>query len=478
MAEDKQGAEQPDGSWREILTGRLGVYTFVLALGMTLFASNQFVVATIMPDVVKDLGGVDYYTWAFSLFAMGAIMGAASAGPLREALGVRLAYAGAGLMLAIGLTGAALSADMPTLVGFRLIQGIGGGGLASQAYGLVAVIYPQRLRGRVLMVISTVWGVATAGGPGFGAFFAEAGLWRGAFWSLVPFTLLFMALVLRNIDRAKGHGKLSEIPFWRLALFGFAVLLVSATSLSDNLTVRGALILASIILLAFAFVRDANAERSMFPRQATLINTQLGATYWVIFFVSMCLTFVTVYTTFYLQTLHNVSPSAAGYLFAVQSFMWTGSAFLVASVSPAREALAVVAGMALVVIAAFGILFTVETGPVLAIAIAIGASGAGIGLMNNPVIQRAMAVAPETEQHIAGTSVQTMRNIGIAFGAGLSGMVASAGGLTDGAGPEVVAVAMRWVYIVNIIFAVSGLVVALKLLLGQRREALVLKAGD
>ena len=478
MAEDAQDAEQPEGSWLEILTGRMGVYTFVLGLGMSLFASNQFVVATIMPTVVADLGGVDFYTWAFSLFAVGAIIGAASAGPLREALGVRLAYAGAGLMLAVGLAGAALATDMPTLVGFRLIQGIGGGGLASQAYGLVSVIYPQRLRGRVLMVISTVWGVATVGGPGFGALFAEPGLWRGAFWSLAPFTLLFVALVWRYIDGARGHGELSEIPYWRLVLLGVAVLLVSATSLSDQVVVRGALVLASVILLALAFVRDAKAERSMFPRQATLINTELGATYWIIFFVSMCLTFVNVYTTYYLQVLHGVSPNTAGYLFAIQSLMWTASAFVVASISPSRETLAIFVGLVLVVIAALGISFTVESGPVYAIAIAIGVSGAGIGLMNNPSIQRAMAVAPEAEQHVAGTSVQTIRNIGISFGAGLSGLVASAGGLTDGAGPEIVAVAMRWVYWANIVFAVFGLIVAFILLLHNRRPNSTLQAGD
>ncbi|MDA1326290.1 MAG: MFS transporter, partial [Proteobacteria bacterium] len=59
--------------WSEIFTGRLGVLTFVLGLGMGLFAINQFVVATIMPTVVRDIGGMDYYTWAFSLFAIGAI---------------------------------------------------------------------------------------------------------------------------------------------------------------------------------------------------------------------------------------------------------------------------------------------------------------------------------------------------------------------------------------------------------------------
>ena len=52
------------GRWADILTGRFAVYTLVLGLGMTLFATNQFVVTTIMPSVVAELGGVDFYSWA------------------------------------------------------------------------------------------------------------------------------------------------------------------------------------------------------------------------------------------------------------------------------------------------------------------------------------------------------------------------------------------------------------------------------
>ena len=77
-------APEEAGSWAEIFTGRYGIYNFILNLGMLLFAINQFVVATIMPSVVADLGGVGYYTWAFSLFAVGAIVGAASAGTMRD----------------------------------------------------------------------------------------------------------------------------------------------------------------------------------------------------------------------------------------------------------------------------------------------------------------------------------------------------------------------------------------------------------
>ena len=76
-----QNTPSGNATWKELFSRRYIIYTFILNLGMFLFAVNQFVVATILPSVVKDLGGLDYYTWAFSFFAVGAIVGAASAGP-------------------------------------------------------------------------------------------------------------------------------------------------------------------------------------------------------------------------------------------------------------------------------------------------------------------------------------------------------------------------------------------------------------
>ena len=459
---------EPTGSWAEIFRGRNGLYTLILNLGMLLFAINQFVVATVMPTVVADLGGVVYYTWAFSLFAVGAIIGAGSAGPLREAFGVRPTYAAAGLTLAVGLAGSALAADMPTMVGFRLVQGLGGGAVASHAYGLVATIFPQQLRSRVLMVVSTVWGVATAGGPAYGAVFAETHLWPWAFWTLTPFAVIFACLAWRYIEGSTGHGRLSQIPYWRLALFALAVLMLSVTSLFDEVWIVGALVIAAVIVTAIAFQRDRRSERRIFPRQTIAIATELGATCWIFFFVSMVMAFVNTFTTFYLQALHGVAPLAAGYLFACQSFMWTAAAFVVASVPPAREPLAIVAGLMLLVIASLGVAFTVEPGPVVLIAVFIGLSGVGIGFLNNPAVQRIIAVAPEEERQMAGTSVQAIRNIGIAFGAAAAGMVAAVAGLVDGAPRPVVANAMEWVFGVNVMFALAALAIGIRMLLRQR----------
>ena len=468
LTEPHRDAPEEEGSWAEIFTGRYGIYTFILNLGMLLFAINQFVVATIMPSVVADLGGVGYYTWAFSLFAVGAIVGAASAGTMRNSFGARRAYAGAGLLLSIGLVGSALATDMPTVVGWRLVQGIGGGAMASQAYGLIATIFPQRLRGRVLTVVSTIWGLATLGGPGYGAVFAEAGLWRGAFWSLAPLTVVFAFLVWRFIEGEERRGGLSQLPYWRLALIALAVVLLSATSLTREFWLQGVLVLASIVMTVITFIRDARAEHNMFPRQVTAVASELGAVYGIFFLVSVVMAFVNTYTTFYLQALHGVTPLTAGYLFALQSFMWTFSALAVATLRPSLEAASIVFGLVLLVLASIGIAVTVESGPVVLIAVFIGVSGAGIGFINNPAIQRIIAVAPESEKQIAGMSVQAIRNIGVSYGAAASGMVAAAAGLVDGAERATVAFAMEWVFGVSFLASAVALAIAIPLLVRQR----------
>ncbi len=463
--------DQAAGQWSEIFVGRYGIYTLVLNLGMTVFAINQFVVATIMPTVVADLGGLDYYTWAFSLFAVGSIVGAASVGPLSDAFGMRRVYAGAGLVFAIGLAGTALAWDMPSVVGFRLVQGIGGGGVASLAYGLVAVVYPQRLRGRVFGLVSGIWGFGTVSGPALGGFFAAPGLWRGAFWTMMVFAIIFVVLAWRYVEGRRGHGRLSDLPFWRLSLLALSVLMMSATSLVDLNWQRLLLLVVALGFAAIAFHRDARSIHNMFPRGITAVASQLGAGYWILFLVSIVLTFVNTYTTFYLQVLHGIAPLTAGYLLAIQSMMWTVAALGLTGATRKMEPYLLAAGLICLLVSAVAIALTLENGPVLAIAIAMGINGTGMGLLNIPAMQRVIAAASESEKQLAGTSVQTVRNIGIAFGAAASGMIAAMAGLVDGSSREAIIFAMQWVYIVNIGFAVLALLMVIPIFLNRESAA-------
>lgn len=467
MSDQKTPISDAPATWADIFSGQYALYTLMLNGGMLLFAINQFVVATIMPSVVSDLGGVTFLTWAFSLFAVGSIIGAAGASPARERWGAKRAYAGAGIVLAVGLLGSAFAPDMLTLVGWRLIQGIGGGALAAQSYGLVAAMYPVNMRGRVLSSISTTWGIATVGGPGYGALFAQESLWRAAFWSLVPLCIVFALLAWRFVKGEPGAAARTRLPYWRLVLLACAVLLLSATSLTTSTLHQALLGIAAVAMTAYAFVRDARAERSIFPRRVTVITSELGALYWIFFLISMMIAFVNTYTTFYLQVLHGVAPLTAGYLFAIQSFMWTVAALAVASQPAERTTMLVIAGIVLLVASAAAIAATINSGPVMIIAIAIGINGIGIGFLNNPAIQKIIVAAPEDEKQLAGSSVQTVRNMGMSFGAASAGTVAVSAGLIDGAARPVVAHAMQWVYGVNAAIGLFALLIAVLVLRGK-----------
>ena len=467
---DHAATDDPQGSWGAIFSGRLGVVTLVLNLGILLFAVDTFVVTSLMPTVEADLGGLRFYSWTFSLFAVGSIIGGASAGPLTDAIGRRAAYVGAGVLFFIGLVGAVVAPDMLSLVGARLVQGLGGGAIAAQAYGLVGALYPQHLRSRILAVVSTVWGVATVLGPGIGGGFAELGLWRSAFGTIAVLAAGFTLLAWQFVPRTEGHGRLSVLPYGRLGLLAFSVLSLSFTSQFDSITNRATLVVLSLITATLAFRFDSRADVRMYPRGVLALTTSLGPLYWVMLLIMIGLTFVSVYSTLVLQVLHGVKPIVAAYIFGSLSIAWTLSALVVSGWRGTRELAAIAIGLVIIVIGAVGLALFIVDGPVLVIAICLGLIGWGIGFTNNPLIQQAIMAAAPDEKHIAGSSVQSIRTFGISLGAATAGMIAAALGLTGEVEPETVSRAVIWVYGVNAGLAVVMLT-AIPIIIGRRKQS-------
>jgi len=458
------------GRWADIFRGRLGLYTLALNLGTILFAISNFVVVSIMPTAAADIGGLRYYAWTFALFSVGSVIGAAGTGPVREAHGHRTTLAGAGLIFTAGLLGAAMASNMETVVAWRLVQGIGGGAIASQGYALIAEMYPENLRGRALSMLSTAWGAATILGPAFGGVFAEFGNWRGAFFALGGLGVVFAYLAWRVVPAGEaGHGKV-RFPVTRLALLAGAVLGLSATALIDNNWVRIALVVVSVGIAAEAFRRDAGAELPLFPRQAVDLRSEMGATFWVMMLSTMAMVFINLYVTLYLQKLHGVTPLVAAYIFVVNSMTWSTVAFFVASWKGRKEATAIVLGLVLMLAGLAGLASVVVSGPVYLIALLLVVTGAGMGFINNPLIQRAIAAAPPDERARTGSSVQTLRTVGYSFGAAMAGLVVAVSGLTDDAAPEILGPAMQSVHATGTAFPVLAIILTFVMFAHGRRR--------
>ena len=73
-------------------------------------------------------------------------------------------------------------------------------------------------------------------------------------------------------------------------------------------------------------------------------------------------------------------------------------------------------------------------------------AGLGVGMTNVHSIAWALAAADKDQAQITASAAPAMRSIGIAYGAGMAGLIANAAGLTEGTSPEVVSHALVWVF--------------------------------
>eukprot|EP01030_Chromulinospumella_sphaerica_P018133 gene18133-17985_t len=172
----------------------LAIRDDALQRGVVLHAINVYIATTILPSVVRDIGGIDYYAWNTTLFVTASILGSALSARLLVGLGARGAYTLATLVFAAGALICAFAPSMPVMLAGRLIQGLGGGFLFALSYAMIRLVFHETLWPRAMALVSGMWGVATLIGPAVGGVFAELGVWRAAFWSLIPVAGLFALL--------------------------------------------------------------------------------------------------------------------------------------------------------------------------------------------------------------------------------------------------------------------------------------------
>ncbi|MYH61762.1 MAG: MFS transporter [Caldilineaceae bacterium SB0675_bin_29] len=216
------GSDGRDGGYR----GRAAALVCV-GLAMFLAALAQTVVASIVPLIVADLGGFDRYTWPSSSYLVAATVAYPIVGRLSDIYG-RRAFLIAGI--AIFIAGSALvgfSGSMNQVIGFRALQGLGGGAVMTCCYVSVADLFPPEDRGKFHGILGAVYALATVVGPVMGVLIAE--------WLSWQYTFLFIALaglpvLLLTARRFPGPRSLPRQ--WELDYAGMATLAVAVTAVA------------------------------------------------------------------------------------------------------------------------------------------------------------------------------------------------------------------------------------------------------
>ena len=458
MADVTETATIKPGSWRELLgRERLGTAT-LLAGGVGLYATNEFLTISLLPSTVADIGGQRFYAWVIAVYLVGSVVAAAAVNPLLVRFGPRASYLLTLAVFGVGTLGCALAPTMELLLVARTVQGGAGGMLAGLGYAVINAALPNWLWTRASALVSAMWGVSVIIGPAMGGVFAQFGIWRWAFGSLAIMTVAMAALVPGALP-ARGSGErapsaIPGIPVWSLLLLGAAALAISVAGVQRAAVATFALLGLGAGLVALFLVVDRRTKSNVLPRAAF----QPGPLKWMYVTIGllMAATMVDMYVPLFAQRLAGMVPAAAGFFGAVLAIGWTASEIASASASRTRTVVRLVvlspAVMAIGLALGATVLGHQLSGPLIAAwAFGLFIAGAGVGMAWPHLSAWIMgAVDDAVEAGTAAAAINTVQLISGAFGAGLAGVVVN---ITDGGDTA----AARWLFTVFAVLAAAGL---------------------
>ncbi|HEY7071735.1 MAG TPA: MFS transporter, partial [Acidimicrobiales bacterium] len=375
-----EGIPVDDGVWAPARR-RL---TVALVLTITLVAFESLAIATVMPVVADDLGGLGLYGWVFSGFFLGSLLGIVLAGRAADRRGTRLPFAVGLALFAAGLVVGGAAQSMPMLVAGRIAQGMGAGVIPAVAYTSVGRNYPAALRPRVFAVFSSAWVIPGVIGPAAASALAGWLSWRVVFLALLPLVALAAVLALpalaggppddadttapRDDDRVRDAGVL---------VAGAALVLGGLGAHQPALAV--ALVVVGGLLGAWAFVR-------LVPEGTLALHPGLPAAIAVRGILTFAFFGTDAYVSLAATEAHDAPTWVAGLALTGATLAWTTGAWVQDRVVVARGPRWLVR-RGFMILAAGIALTLVALGPVpvgfLVAAWAVG--GLGMGLSYAPI---------------------------------------------------------------------------------------------
>jgi EmrB/QacA subfamily drug resistance transporter len=176
-----------------------------------LSALDQTVVATALPHILESLPGAALLGWVFTAYFVGATATVAVVGKLADLFGRRSVF-----LLSVGLFSASsllcgLALNLPMLVAFRGLQGIGAGAIQTCSLIVMGDMFPPRERARWQVINSVGFATASAVGPSVGGFLADSFSWRWIFLLNVPLCVATVGALLyglSGVDRQRARPRI------------------------------------------------------------------------------------------------------------------------------------------------------------------------------------------------------------------------------------------------------------------------------
>jgi len=411
-----------------ILSGKARILLIVaVLLALFLGALDALVVGSAMPTIVADLGGLHLYSWVFSSYMLTRAIALPIFGKLCDLFSSKKLY-----VISIGvfvfssvLSGAAHT--MHQLIIFRALQGVGAGGTFALAYFVIADLAPPENRGKMMGLISFIWGVASIIGPALGGFIVTYFSWRWIFYINLPLgcaALLGIALYLRD-TREKKHGAsidyLGALTLSILIVTSLIAFMLGGRSypwLSPE--IAGLFLAAGLALFSF-YAAEKRAKEPIlalaFFRIRGFSTANASA-----FFSSFAIFSLSAFAPLYIQGALGKTPAQLGIAMVPLTLSWSiGALFCGRIVDRRKEKSLSVLGSVMLVMGT-GLMLTFSTSTSLGVCSAVLAfAGLGMGFVSITTLLVVQNSLDSLHLGVATSSQQFARTLGGTIGIGISG---------------------------------------------------------
>jgi EmrB/QacA subfamily drug resistance transporter len=400
--------------------------TIVLALG----ALDQSIVSTALPRIVSEFGGISRLTWVVTAYVLAATSVMPLYGKLSDQYGRKPMIYVAVLTFLAGsaLCGAAQS--LTQLILFRVIQGLGAGGLLPLSQTIIGDLVPPSQRGRKQGLIVAVFGVCSIVGPVLGGVITDALSWHWIFFVNLPVGALALAVIAKSLPAP------TQLRAHRIDYLGSALLTACTTALLLILTLGGASwrwasvevggLSAVAALTAILFVVHLRrAPEPVLPLDL-FRNRLFVVACTVLAFTSMGLLGVSVFFPIFFQIVMGASPADSGFLtgplmigFVISSLV--NGHFLLRS---GRYKPAQIAGLSTAVAAFAALAWGVATSqPLAVIEPSMLVLGLGLGLVTPNMTIAVQNALPPKHRGVGTATLAFFRSLGGLVGVAASGAI-------------------------------------------------------
>jgi EmrB/QacA subfamily drug resistance transporter len=400
-----------------------------LCTGTLLAALDQTIVSTALPTIVGELGGLEHLSWVVTAYLLTSTASTPLYGKISDLYGRKVVYQVAIAIFLVGSLLCGLAQNLPQLVAFRALQGIGGGGLMAMAFAIIGDVVSPRERGRYTGILGSVFAVASVAGPLMGGFFVDNASWRWAFTINLPIGVIAMFVTQRNLHLTRHHVD-HKIDFGGAALLvaGVSALLLAlvwgGTEYPWGSSTIVGLIIVGVTLTAAFLAWEARAAEPILPLR--LFKDPVVAVSSVLLFLVGCAMFGgMIFLPLFLQISTGATATTSGLLMLplMAGVMVTsvGSGRVIAHTG--RYKVWPVAGTATAALGMFLLSFLQpDTSRVLS-SLYMAVLGAGLGMVMQTLILAAQNAVNLRDMGVVSSATTFFRSMGGSFGVAIFGAI-------------------------------------------------------